>query len=103
MKLRSKIDYLIALDNAHVDPDSRKIIEELINEHLGMIRHMKYTSLMDVYEYEETLTKRLLEPLDYAHFDNKRLKKEVNELRLKLGMIEKYKTEGTEGLEDSED
>lgn len=92
-KLRSKIDYLVALDNAHIDPDSRKIIEELINEHLGMIKHMEHTSLWDVYEYEELLTKRLLEPLDYAHFDNKRLKKEVNKLRLQLGMIEKYKVE----------
>lgn len=96
MKLRSKLDYLIALDNAHVDPNSRKIIEELINEHLGMIKHMEHTSLWDVYEYEEQLTKRLLEPLDYSHFENKRLKKEVNKLRLKLGMIEKYKVEDLE-------
>ena len=96
MRVRSKLDYLVALDNAHIDPDSRKIIEELINEHLSMIKHMEHTSLWDVYEYEETLTKRLLEPLDYAHFDNKRLKKEVNKLRLKLGMIEKYKVEDSE-------
>ena len=93
MKLRSKFDYLVALDNAHVDPNSRKIIEELINQHLSMIKHMEHTSLWDVYEYEELLTKRLLEPLEMSHFENKRLKKEVNKLRQKLGMIEKYKVE----------
>lgn len=91
MKERSKLDYLIALDNAHVDPNSRKIIEGLINRHLRMIEHMKTTSLWDVYEYENRVASSALEPMSFLSFENKRMKKEVNKLRKQLGMIEKYK------------
>lgn len=87
----TKIEYLQALDKAHEDPESYKIIEQLINDYLGMIRHMKETSLMDVYEYEEFLTKKLIEPMQMISYDNKRMKKEINELRKELGMCEKYK------------
>ena len=66
-------------------------IERLINTHFSMIEHMKATSLYDVYEYENSVRKALVEPMEMFVFDNQRLKKEVNELRKKLGMIEKYK------------
>lgn len=96
MKPLTKHDYLIALDNADKDPESRKIIEQLIDKHIGMIRHMKATSLWDVYEYEDLLTKKLVEPMQMIAYDNKKMKKEINELRKKLGMCEKYKTDEEE-------
>ena len=92
----TKHDYLIALDNTDKDPESRKIIEKLIYEHIGMIRHMKATSLWDVYEYEDLLTKKLVEPMQMVTYDNKKMRKEINELRKKLGMCEKYKTDENE-------
>lgn len=93
MKALTKHDYLIALDNADKDPESRKIIEKLIDEHLTIIRHMKATSLWDVYEYEELLTKKLVDPMAMIADDNKKMKKEINKLRKQLGMGPKYKTD----------
>ena len=87
MKTLSRLDYIIALDNAQADPNSKKIIERLIDDHLGMIRHMKKTSLWDIYEYEAGL----IEPMRILAYDNVDLKKEVNQLRKQLGMCEKYK------------
>ena len=87
MKERTKLDYLVALDNVGVDPNSRKIIENLIDSHLNMLEHLKKTSLWDIFEYE----KRLLQPVEILAYDNVKLKKEVNQLRKQLGMIEKYK------------
>ena len=84
-----KSDYIEALDNAHKDPESYKIIEKLIDEYFDMIHHMKQTPIWDIYEYE----KRLIEPVRILACDNNDLKKEVNQLRKKLGMIEKYKEE----------
>lgn len=91
MKELTKLDYLIALDNADKDPNSRKIIENLINKHLRMIEHMKTTSLWDVYEYENRVASSALEPMSFLSFENKRMKKEVNKLRKQLGMCEKYR------------
>lgn len=83
----TKLDYLNALDKAHEDPESHKIIEKLIDNHLNVLEHMKKTSLWDIFEYE----KRLLQPFEILAYDNVKLKKEVNQLRKQLGMIEKYK------------
>ena len=94
MKERSLIEYLNALDKAHEDPESRKIIEQLIYSHIGMIKHMKTTHLWDIFEYE----RGLVEPMRIFVLENKDLKKEVNQLRKKLGMCEKYNIE-----EDEED
>jgi hypothetical protein len=91
MKEPTKLDYLIALDNAHVDSVSRKIIENLINRHLKMIEHMKETSLWDVYEYENRIASGALEPMQFLAFENNQMKKEINKLRKKLGLCEKYK------------
>ena len=96
MRERTKTDYLVALDNAHVHPESRRIIENLIDSHLSMVEHMKETSLWDIFEYE----KRLTQPFEIIAYDNVKLKKEVNDLRKQLGMIKKYKTEDGEGLWD---
>ena len=86
-KQYTKLEYYDALDKAHEDPESYKIIGELINKHLTTIDHLKKTSLWDIFEYE----KRVLQPFEIIAHDNVKLKKEVNELRKKLGMIEKYK------------
>jgi hypothetical protein len=95
-KQYTKIDYLVALDNANIDPNSRKIIENLIDNHLSMAEHMKETRLWDIFEYE----KRLTQPFEIIAYDNVKLKKEVNDLRKQLGMVKKYKTEEGEGLWD---
>ena len=91
MKERSQMNYLIALDNANVDPNSRKIIVGLIDKHFRMIRHMKETSLWDIYEYENRVASSALEPMQYLAFENNQMKKEINKLRKQLGMIEKYR------------
>ena len=87
MKELTRLDYIIALDNVTVDPNSRKIIENLIDKHLNTLEHLRKTSLWDIFEYE----KRLLQPFEIIAYDNVKLKKEVNQLRKKLGLIEKYK------------
>lgn len=87
MKERTLIEYIDALDKAHEDPESRKIIEDLIGAHIGMIKHMKETPLWDIYEYE----RKLVEPMRMFVLENQDLKKEINQLRKKLGMCEKYK------------
>ena len=58
-----------------------------------MMEHMKKTSLYDVYQYEERVTRNTVEPMRVLAYDNQRLKKEVNKLRKQLGLIEKYKEE----------
>lgn len=95
-KQYTKIDYLVALDNADKHPESRQIIENLIDNYLSTIDHMKNTRLWDVFEYE----KRLLQPVEILAYDNVKLKKEVNDLRKQLGMGKKYKTEEGEGMWD---
>ena len=80
-------DYMIALEKAHEDAESFKLVESLIKEHFAMIRHMKKSSLYDVFEYE----KRLVQPMEILIYDNEKLKKEVNDLRKQLGLIKKYK------------
>ena len=80
-------DYIIALEKVHEDAEAFKLIESLIKEHFAMIRHMKETSLYDVYMYEE----RLVQPIEILAYDNAKLKKEVNDLRKQLGLIKKYK------------
>ena len=82
-------DYLMALERAHKDPEAHKFVESLIKEHFATIQHMKETSLWDVFEYK----KRLTEPLKIFAHENQQLKKEVNDLRKKLGKIPKYKEE----------
>ena len=80
-------DYVIALEKAHEDVESFNMIESLIKEYFAMIRHMKETSLYDVYMYEE----RLVQPIEILAYDNEKLKKEVNDLRKQLGLGKKYK------------
>ena len=87
MKEHSYIEYIDALDKAHEDPESRKIIEQLIGAYISMIEHMKKTPLWDIYEYE----RKLVEPMRIFAIENQDLKKEINQLRKKLGMCEKYK------------
>ncbi len=91
MKEYTRFEYTRALNNAHEDPEAYKIIETLIGEHLSMLQHMKKTSLWDVFQYEERLTKTTTEPMEMLMWDNEKLKKEVNKLRRQLGMGEKYK------------
>lgn len=89
--MANKDDCLIALAKAHKDVEAYHMIELLINDHFAMIKHMKETSLYDVYMYEERFAKNSLEPMKMLAYDNERLKKEVNKLRRQLGKIEKYK------------
>mgnify|MGYP003290486891 CR=1 FL=1 len=70
--------------------DSSECFELLIDEHFGMLEHMKETSLYDVYEYEE----KFVEPMRIFAIENERLKKEVNDLRKQLGLVKKYKIRG---------
>lgn len=51
---------------------------------------MKETSLWDVYNYETEYLNSLIEPTRILSFENKQLKKEVNELRKKLRLVKKY-------------
>ena len=92
----TKNDYLRALHDVPYDPGARKILEDLIDEHLKMLNHMKKTSLWDVYQYEERLTKYTTNSLEILMYDNEKLKKEVNKLRKQLGLIEKYKVRDEE-------
>ena len=80
-------DYIIALSKAHEDAEAFEMIESFIRNHFIMIRHMKETSLYDVFEYEEKLNR----PLEILAYDNEKLKKEVNDLRKQLGLGKKYK------------
>ena len=88
-------DYIRALNSAHEDPESYKIIETLISEHLAILNHMKHTSLWDVYCYEKNLTKATTSSMEILMYDNEKLKKEVNKLRRQLGLIEKYRRKKT--------
>ena len=87
MKEHTLIEYIDALDKASEDPESRKIIEDLIGAYIAMVKHMKETPLWDIYEYE----RKLVEPMRMFVLENQDLKKEINQLRKKLGMCEKYK------------
>lgn len=91
MKELTRFEYTRALNNVHEDPESYRIIEELIGEHIAMLNHMKHTSLWDVFCYEDNLTNILKSPMEMLKYDNEKLKKEVNKLRKQLGMIEKYR------------
>ena len=87
----SKEEYLEALSKASEDVDAYHTMISLINEHFAMIEHMKTTSLYDVYTYEMDLTNILIEPSRILANENEDLKKEVNDLRKKLGLSKKYK------------
>lgn len=89
--LASKKDCLNAIQTAHSDPESVKLLETLVGEYFALIEHMKETSLYDVLEYEKRFASTCLEPMRIMASDNEQLKKEVNELRRELGKIEKYK------------
>ena len=91
MNKPTKDDYKKALDLAAYDSTSRRLMQQLIEDHFGMIQHMKSTSLWEVFEYEDKLGKAVTEPMKILVFENEKLKKEVNKLRKKLGMVEKYK------------
>ena len=69
-------DYLMALEKVHDDPEAHKFVESLIKEHFAMVQQ-----------------KRLVEPLCIFAHENQSLKKEVNDLRKKLGKIPKYREE----------
>lgn len=84
-------DALKKLYDASKDKDSCKLIGELIDDYFYMILHMKQTSLYDVYEYQERISKAITEPMRILVLDNEKLKQEVNELRKQLGLDKKYK------------
>ena len=86
-------DYLDALSKVHEKAEAYDLIKSLINEHFAMLEHMKKTSLYDVYMYEKRFAKNNFEPMRILANENKDLKKEVNKLRQKLGLWNKYKEE----------
>lgn len=81
-------DILMRLDGESNDKDA---IEELISNYFKMIRHMKETSLYDVYMYESNITKGITTTIQILSDQNSELKSEVNKLRKKLELKEKYK------------
>lgn len=88
-----KDDCLMALAKVHTDVESYRMVETVIKKYFSMLDHMKKTSLYDVFEYEKRITKAVVEPMDILTYENEKLKKEINKLRRKLNMIEKYKEE----------
>ena len=82
---------LDALSKVHKDAEAYAMIEKIIKSHFEMIKHMKNTSLYDVYTYEERVTEAFVEPMRIIAYENDNLKKEVNSLRKQLGMCKKYK------------
>ena len=89
----NEINYIIMLEALDGDPKSKKEIEEVIHDYFKMTQHMKKTSLYDVYMYESNITEGIRIPMEILANQNKELKKEVNQLRKKLKMIEKYKVD----------
>lgn len=87
----NEINYIIMLEALDGDPESKKKIEEVIHDYFKMMQHMKKTSLYDVYMYESNITEGIRIPMEILASQNKELKKEVNQLRKKLKMVEKYK------------
>lgn len=85
---RKCMDALKSLDGTS---ENKEVIENIINEYFHMIQHMKKTSLYDVYMYESNVTKGVTVPMQILADENNKLKKEVNQLRKKLKMGEKYK------------
>lgn len=81
-------DVLNRLDGSEED---KKVIEDLITEHIIMIRHMKETSLYDVYMYEQNITNGVRVPMEILVHENAELKKEINVLRKQLKLNEKYR------------
>ena len=84
-------EYLEAVKLVPYDSASCKLLESLIKDHFRMIRHMQETSLWDIYEYENRVAAGALEPMQFLAFENEQMKKEINKLRRKLGMCEKYR------------
>lgn len=87
----NKDQFLSALQKAHKDNDAFCMVADLISKHFAMIEHLKKTSLYDVYMYEERFAKNSLEPMRIITFENEKLKREVNNLRKRLGLCKKYK------------
>lgn len=87
----SEIKCMDALKSLDGTPENKEVIENIINEYFHMIQHMKKTSLYDVYMYESNVTKGVTVPMQILADENNKLKKEVNQLRKKLKMGEKYK------------
>lgn len=87
----NKEKYLEVLQNANENPEAYQLIEQLINKHFAMVDHMKETSLYDVFTYEERITNTLTDATKIVAYENKNLKKEVNDLRKQLGLCKKYK------------
>lgn len=87
----NEINCIIMLEALDGDPKSKKEIEKVIHNYFKMMQHMKKTSLYDVYMYECNITEGIRIPMEILVSQNKELKKEVNQLRKKLKMIEKYK------------
>ena len=89
----NEMNYVNMLETLDGDPKSKKEIEEVIHDYFKMMQHMKKTSLYDVYMYESNITEGIRIPMEILANQNKELKKEVNQLRKKLKMIEKYKAD----------
>ena len=89
----SKTDCTNALSSLDGEPENKEIVENIIDEYFRTMEHMKETSLYDVYMYETNLVKGVTIPMKILANENSKLKEEVNQLRKKLKMSEKYESE----------
>lgn len=94
MKDTSRMVYFDAIRDAHASPAAAQLLESLIDNYFDLNEQLKKTKLSDVLDYE----RRLVEPLRILAYENETLKKEVNQLRKKLNMGEKYKEINNENL-----
>lgn len=89
--LETKAEIKMALAKAHEDPESYQLMETLVDNYFGLVKHLRETSLYDVLEYEKRITNGTVEPMKILAYENERLKKEINKLRRTLGKTEKYR------------
>ena len=98
MAYTTKVEYLEAWARAkyYRDEEAFAALNRLILKHFLLIEHMRETSLYDVYEYEERIYNKTVEPMNILVHENETLKAEVNKLRKQLKLSEKYKVDESE-------
>ena len=95
LKAYDESECLEAVLNASFKTEKEEeMIRKLIGSYFSMIRHMKDTSLLDIFEYEEKVTNLMTAQLGFLTNENCNLKTEINKLRKEIGKSKKYKEKG---------